>query len=305
MLNSLALLTIEIGIDPEIGDFGGLLLTWHGVFTALGIAAGVLLAVFVGRGLGFTEDDVYSVALVSIPCGIIGARALFVLERWSDVVDDPVDIFRINEGGIAVFGAVIGGVAGGVIYCWIRKLPVRRALDGAACGVLLGLATGRIGDLINGEHFAKLSSLPWAVRYTNLNSPSVLSHPIASCSPASSSPEALHDLCTQHPAVAYDMLGSLLILGVVFLALRYVRREGVAFFTFLLLYSLLRLGESELRLDSREIIWGLTTPQVTALCLMPIAIIGLLWCWRIGAPQRETPRQAGPVPAPAGGGPAG
>ncbi|MEX1254022.1 MAG: prolipoprotein diacylglyceryl transferase family protein [Dehalococcoidia bacterium] len=306
MLDALALLTIEIGIDPEIGEFGGLLLTWHGVFTALGIAGGVLLGVFIGRRLGFTEDDVYSIALVSIPCGIIGARALFVIERWGDIVDDPVDIFRINEGGIAVYGAIIGGVIGGVIYCWIRKLPVRRAIDGAACGLLLGLAIGRIGDLINGEHFAELSGLPWAVRYTNLNSPSVLSHPIPSCSPASSAPEALHNLCTQHPAVAYDMLGSLVILGVVLLVLRYARREGVAFFTFLLLYSLLRLGESELRLDSREIVWGLTTPQVTALCLIPVAILGIVVCWRIGSPEREAPvSPARPVPAPAGGGPAG
>ena len=75
MLNSLALLTIEIGLDPEIQDFGGLLLTWHGVFTAVGIAAGVWLAVILGRRRGFLEDDIYSAALIAIPFGIIGARS--------------------------------------------------------------------------------------------------------------------------------------------------------------------------------------------------------------------------------------
>jgi phosphatidylglycerol:prolipoprotein diacylglycerol transferase len=305
MLSALSLLAIEIDIDPEIGEFGGLLLTWHGVFTAIGIAAGVLLAVYVGRRLGFTEDDVYSVALVSIPCGIIGARALFVIERWNDVVDDPLDIIRINEGGIAVYGAVIGGVIGGVTYCWIRKLPIRRALDGAAVGLLLGLAIGRIGDLINGEHFAKTTDLPWGVRYTNLNSPSVLGHPLPECVATSSSPDALGNLCVQHPAVGYDLLGCLLILGVMFLILRYVRRDGFAFFTFLLLYALLRFGESELRLDSREIIWDLTTPQVTSLFLIPVALLGMLWTWRSGAPEPAAPPPPRPVPAPAGGGPAG
>src|SRR3990172_9479747 len=90
------MLTIEIGIDPEIRDFGGLLLTWHGVFTAVGIAAGVYVAVLIARGRGFIDDDVYSAALVAIPAGIIGARALFVFERWgSPGLDDWVDIFRI------------------------------------------------------------------------------------------------------------------------------------------------------------------------------------------------------------------
>ncbi len=305
MLSSLSLLTIEIGIDPEIGDFGGLLLTWHGVFTAVGIAAAVLVAVFLGRRLGFTEDDVYSVALVAIPAGIVGARALFVIERWSDIVDDPVDIFRINEGGISIYGAVLGGIVGAVAYCWFRKLPIRRALDGAAIAALVGMAIGRIGDLINGEHFAETSGLPWAVRYTNLNSPSVLSHPLEECVIRVGVPPG--DLCAQHPAVGYEMVGDLLIVGVLLFLLARPRRDGVTFFSAVLLYSLMRFGVSYLRLDSRDIIWGLTTPQVTSLMLIPIALIGLLYCWRSGSPERAAPARAGPGPArvPAGGGPGG
>jgi phosphatidylglycerol:prolipoprotein diacylglycerol transferase len=299
MPDVLTLLTIDIGIDPEIGEFWGLLLTWHGVFTAAGIAAGVLLGVTIGRRLGFTEDDAYSIALVGIPCGIVGARALFIIERWSDVVDDPVDIFRINEGGIAVYGAVIGGVLGGSLYCWLRKLPVRRMLDGASIGIILGLAIGRIGDIINGEHFSKLSDLPWALRYTHINSPSALSHPVESCIRTSLAPDAA--ICSQHPAVGYELVASLLIMGLLFLILRYSRRDGLTFFSFLLLYSGMRLGLSYLRLDSREIIAGLTTPQVTALFLIPIAVAGLLYCWRqVQTPEgrRAAPR---PAPAPAGG----
>src|SRR3990172_3835401 len=176
MASVLALLTIEIGIDPEIQEFGGLLLTWHGVFTAVGIAAGVYVAVLIGRRLGFIDDDAYSAALVGIPCAIVGARALFVVERWGEAgLDNWVDAFRINEGGISIYGAVIGGLIGGIAYGWVRKLPLRRGLDGASFGLILGMGIGRIGDIINGEHFAEVSSLPWAVRYTNLNSPSVLS----------------------------------------------------------------------------------------------------------------------------------
>ncbi len=110
MLSQLALLIIDIGMAPEIAEFGGLLLTWHGVFTALGIAAGVTVSVWVAQKKGFIADDVYSVALIAIPGGIIGARALFVIERWGTFKDDPVQIIRLDEGGIAIYGAIMGGV---------------------------------------------------------------------------------------------------------------------------------------------------------------------------------------------------
>ena len=301
MASVLALLTIEIGIDPEIQEFGGLLLSWHGVFTAVGIAVGVYVAVLIGRRLGFIDDDAYSAALVGIPCAIVGARALFVMERWGEAgLDNWVDAFRINEGGISIYGAVIGGLIGGIAYGWVRKLPLRRGLDGASFGLILGMGIGRIGDIINGEHFSEVSSLPWAVRYTNLNSPSVLSGD----SPCGLNPLlglSTDNLCAQHPAVAYEMLGDLLIFGLLFLILRYVRRDGAAFFSMLLLYALMRFGVSELRIDSREVIAGLTTPQVTSLFLIPPALIGLVYCWRQPAAE---PLAAAAALAPATGPPA-
>ncbi len=71
MDSALALLTIEIGIDPVIREFGGLVLTWHGIFTAVGIAAGVFVAVIVGRRLGFLEDDVYTSSMPPLFRGMV------------------------------------------------------------------------------------------------------------------------------------------------------------------------------------------------------------------------------------------
>jgi phosphatidylglycerol:prolipoprotein diacylglycerol transferase len=251
----------------------------------------------IGRKQGFLEDDIYSAALIAIPAGIIGARALFVAERWGDPgLESVIDIFRINEGGISIYGGVLGGIVGGVGYCFFRKLPLRRAADVAAFGALSGMAIGRIGDLINGEHFAEASSLPWAVRYTNIHSPST-QHPLCGLDPVfRPTPD---NFCAQHPAVGYEMVGDLLILGLLFLILWYVKRDGVAFFSFMLLYALMRFGVSELRIDSRTVIAGLTTPQVTALFLIPPSLIGLAYCWLQGpsrAPSRPAPA---PSPAPA------
>ena len=284
------LLTINIGIDPEVVKIGELLLTWHGIFTAVAIAVGVMVALPLARRLGFSEDDVYSAALIGIPCAIIGARAVYVFENWGTFQDDPLQIVRVNEGGIAIYGAVIGGLIGGLGYGIVRRLPLRRGLDGAAIALLVGMAIGRIGDIINGEHFAKPSSLPWAVRYTNENSPSLLAHPQCGLFVETSDPS---QVCAQHPAVAYEMLGDLLIAGVLLVILRYVRRDGVTFFSFLLLYAVMRFGLSYLRLDSPEVFAGLTTPQVISLGLIPIAILGLLYSWF--SPRAQTPA---PVAAP-------
>ena len=281
MINALTLLAIEIDIDPEIREFGGLLLTWHGVFTAVGIAVGVYVAVLLARRLGFIDDDVYSVALIAIPAGIIGARALWVIERWGDPgIDSVLDILRVNEGGISIFGAIIGGIVGGLIYSWIRKFPLRRALDISAVAALVGMAIGRVGDLINGEHFAEASSLPWAVKYVNDNNPSFASHPECSVDPLLFSFGDTSSICAQHPVVAYEALGDLMIVGVILAAIFFLRKDGVAFFGAVLLYSLMRLGLSELRIDSKEVVWGLTTPQVTALFLIPIGVLGLLYTLR-------------------------
>ena len=71
-----------------------------------------------------------------------------------------------------------------------------------------------------------------------------------------------------------------MIVGVILAAIFFLRKDGVAFFGAVLLYSLMRLGLSELRIDSKEVVWGLTTPQVTALFLIPIGVLGLLYTLR-------------------------
>jgi prolipoprotein diacylglyceryl transferase len=271
---------IKIGIDPEIGHLGGLILTWHGVFTAIGIALGVWVAVKMAERVGFIEDVSYTVALVGVPAGIIGARALFVIENHSLFAGNLLDIFRINEGGISIYGALIGGVLGGLAYGVWQRLPIRAGLDAAAFGMILGQGIGRIGDIINGEHFAKTTDLPWAVVYTHANSLSFGRAP-------------------QHPAVAYEFLGDLLIFGLLFLFWRFYKRDGLVFFSYAFLYSIMRVGISALRLDD-QVLWEFKMAQVIALVVIGISILGFAYCLR-QAPGRRT-AEAIVTPRPAAGG---
>ncbi len=292
MLSIAQLLGISIGLDPSLTKLGPFELTWHGIFTAVGIAAGVYLAAWLGRRQGITEDDAYTIALIAVPAGIIGARAMWVWENYAQI-GPWTDVFRINEGGITVYGAAIGGVVGACLYGIIRRLPVTRGLDASGIALLLGMAIGRIGDLINGEHISKTSDLPWAVAYTHINSPgySVL---------------GTGEKIFRHPATTYEMIGDMLIIGimVVLFVRLWAHRPGITFFAGMVLYSAMRFGVSYLRIDScggRAITdsgcpdyvisdW-MTFPQVVSMITFGIGVAGLAWT-SLRKPQAE------PLPAP-------
>ena len=273
------LLSINIGLDPNLGEIVGLLITWHGVFTALGIVAGVWLPVTLASSdrVRIDPDTAYTLGIIIVFSGIIGARALYVIENYgsSSSIDSFVDIFRITEGGISIFGGIIGGAIGGWAYGLRERLRSAAGADVAAFGMLIGLAIGRIGDVINGEHLAEASSLPWALTYSHPNSPAFF-------------------LEAMHPAVAYEALGDLAILGILACMWPLHPKSGVIFVSGLLLYAVMRFFVSFLRLDSEEPLLGLTTPQVVSLLVVILGIPLLLFFLRRDEPEDdegETPAE--------------
>lgn len=264
---STALLTIKIGLDPELFEVAGLEITWHGLFTALGVVVGVAVAAAFARRVGYREEMIYNVALALVIGGIIGARGLYVIENWGDgpgQVDSLGEVLSINTGGISIYGALIGGTVGAWGYAVLAKVPnIPRGADVAVMGAILGMATGRIGCFINGDIFAETTSLPWGVLYTHSGSPGF----------QAGFTEA------QHPAVAYELLGDVVIFLVLALIYSRVRRDGVTFFSWVLLYGALRVGVSFLRLD--DLVWmGLRTAQLIAIVTMALAVPAIVYLLR-------------------------
>jgi phosphatidylglycerol:prolipoprotein diacylglycerol transferase len=258
-LSALVPLVIKIGIDPQIAKIGGLEIAWHGVFTAVGVICGVGVAAFFGRRAGLGEDAIYNTALALVIGGIIGARALYVLENLDQFRDDPLDVFAINAGGISIYGALIGGTLAGGAYALWRRLPhFGQMADIAAMGGIIGMAVGRIGDIINGEHFAKTTDWPIGVLYTNPNSPS---YPRFT---------AVDPPLAQHPAVAYELVGDLLIFAALFVLYRVLKRDGLVFWAWVFLYGAMRFGISFLR-DDNIVFAGLRLAQLIALGAMILA----------------------------------
>ena len=229
---------IEIDIAPTLFEIGGFMLAWHSVFTLIPVVMAVYL---IGRWAvsnGFSDDVVPSVAMWAIPGGIVGARLVHVVDNWSYYAANPSLIPAIWSGGIAIYGALAGGLVAGATYAALKGIPVRRLLDIAAPALILGQAVGRIGDLINGEHFSTSADLPWSIVYTNPASPGYGRPP-------------------SHPAVGYEMLADLLLFGLLYGLRGRLRPDGSLFTLYALGYAAIRLPLSFLRLDSYSAALGM------------------------------------------------
>ena len=276
------LLVIEIPWGPNIGHVFGLLLTWHGLFTAGGILIGVQVALRLSRVMSFDEDDMYTIALVAVPSGIVGARVLFVIEHWERFSREPEWIIQITEGGISVWGALIFGFAGAVAFAFWRRYNVRVGLDAASMGLILGLGIGRLGDLVNGEHLSKTTDLPWAVVYTAPDSPAFV-HSVA--------------FGPHHPATTYEML-ALFVLFALLIPIFYrwlYRYPGVTFTVAAAGYSVTRFLLTYIRIDSPDVGLSFPVPQIVA--GLTLVIVGVLaWFWIcLGPEEREAPLPPGRI----------
>lgn len=278
VLALLPFLSINIDINPVMADFGPFTLTWHGLFTALGIIGGVSLSVWLAKKDGIPPEIGQEIALVGVPCAIVGARLFYVFEHWDRFGDEPLKIVTgITEGGITLYGGLLGGVLGGLIYALWHKWPIGITLDAAAPGMILGQGIGRIGDLINGEHLADKTGLPWGVKYLHPDSPQFqywLNHPDPN------HPLKPLDTYAVHPvAGGYELLGDFVILALLLLVMRrIVRVPGWVFCSYVAMYGVLRFILSYFRFDEQTIA-NVPVPQLVSGILLGIAVLaaGILY----------------------------
>src|SRR3954447_22047369 len=223
---------IEINIDPVLLRLGPLMITWHGLFTAVGVLAGIWLATRFAVERGFTEDDIMSIALWCVVGGIIGARLFHVVDAWPYYAADPVKILMVNEGGLAIWGTIVGGPIAGAIYAYRRGLSVPRLMDICGTALIMGMAIGRLGDIVNGEHHGSPLNGPLSVVYTN---PGTLGEPGVPV----------------HLAVGYELVLDMLIFAICswLLYKRYLPRDSMVFTTMIALYSAGRVVVQFFRLD--------------------------------------------------------
>jgi len=260
---------ITIGIDPTI-ELGPLTIAWHGVTIAIGIVIGGVAVALDARRRGLDPERVYAIGLILVIGALVGGRAFYLLEHGE--LDDPGA--WLGTTGFTFYGGFIAAALGIAYYISRQRLSVSY-LDAIAAGLPLGLAIGRIGDVINGEHYGAASNFLLAVRNT---------HPDA----LTSSPDLAY-----HSGGLYEVLIGATVFAIAWPLRERLQRPLALMWLVLALLAVGRFFEFFLRSDSADLALGLEVAQWTSLLLLAIAATGAwLTLRRRPAPHRHPPPPA-------------
>jgi phosphatidylglycerol---prolipoprotein diacylglyceryl transferase len=257
---------IEIGIDPYV-RLGPVTLAWHGITVALGVVVGAVLARRVATERGLDAAELLNAVLVATMAGLVGAKLLYLLETGA--LRDPSQWISVR--GFAFNGALLFATLGVAAYLRIRRLSLGY-LDAAALGFPLGMAVGRVGDIINGEHYGPPSESLLAIRHTH---------------PAASVPD---QALAYHDGGLYESLMSLAIFAAVWPQRRRLRAPLLPLILVVGLYALGRFFLFFLRYDSEVLALGLSTSQWVSLAMLATAVAAaFVGRWMSGRPRPARP----------------
>lgn len=252
-------LAIIIDLDPNIVRIGPLLITWHGVFAVLGIIAAARLGFWLLTREGVPISDGGDGLAWMVVLGLIGARALYVWENYRIFANGQWPrVFALTEGGISQWGGLFGAILGAYVWARRGKFSFWKVIDAGGPAAMIGLAIGRIGDVINGEHHGSPTNLPWGVEYVNANT---LGQPGV----------------VVHPEVAYEMVLTVLLLAAIMpfhQRLKARLPDGVMGLLYLGLYAAGRFFLSYLRLDPAVFI-GLRQAQLASGLMVLVALVAI------------------------------
>ena len=140
-------------IDPTAFKIGSLEVQWYGLIITLGLILAFIYCFPKMKRFGLDSDRTIDAVLGGVIGGLVGARLYYVAFNWSEYKGDLKSIFNTREGGLAIYGGIIGALAVGLLICKIRKVKMLPMLDITCLGFLIGQGVGRWGNFVNQEAF--------------------------------------------------------------------------------------------------------------------------------------------------------
>lgn len=242
-------------IDSVAFKIGSINIYWYGIMIAAGFLAALITALIIAKKYGVSLETIYDIAIFGMPSAIICARLYYVVFEWESYAANPIDIFKIRNGGIAIYGAIIGAVLSTVIYCRVKKQNLPLICDIGGVGLVIGQIFGRWGNFFNQEAFGG-----------NTNSLLGMTGNVIKESLAQMASEGMNinpDMCV-HPTFLYESLWNVGVLAVLLIMFKRRKFDGQVFLTYITLYGLGRFFIEGLRTDSLYL-FNFRVSQVLAL----------------------------------------
>lgn len=248
-----------VPLDRVALQLGPISIYWYGVIIAAGVILALILANREGKRLDLPKDTFTDLLMWAVPFALIGARAYYVIFEWDAYKHNPVKVFAIWEGGIAIHGALIGAVATAVVFARLKGLSFWKLADIAAPSVLLGQAIGRWGNFMNQEAHGGPVTREFL---EGLMLPDFIIN------------QMYIDGTYYHPTFLYESLWSFAGVIVLLLLRRVNLRRGEMFLTYVIWYSFGRFFVEGLRTDS--LMLGDTSirmAQVVSIAAIAVAVL--------------------------------
>lgn len=240
-------------------SFSFISIRYYGIIMALSILVGIASALLITKKFypELDSDVIYDISPHIIIGAIIGARLYYCFLSWGYFLRNPLEIIQLWHGGMSIHGGILGGLIAGILYAKRHKLLVLKLCDIFSYGLVLGQALGRWGNFFNSEAFGRPTE-----SFLKLYIP-IYKRPIAFMQ---------YDYF--HPTFLYE---SILNIGIFLLLFFVVRRyaeekNGAIFFTYLILYSFIRLFVEQFRIDSVLNIAGIPIAQIVSLIVIFVSL---------------------------------
>jgi phosphatidylglycerol:prolipoprotein diacylglycerol transferase len=249
---------------PILFRLGPLTIHTYGFLVAAGFLIGIGLAVWQAKKEGIASDKIFDLSFYILLAAIIGSRLFFILVNLSHYTQNPLDIFKIWEGGLVFYGGVLCAVPTAVWYVKKHNLGIWNTADMLSPSIAIGHSFGRLGCFAAGCCYGKIAeNLPWGVIFTD--------------------PECLAPTnIPLHPTQLYESAGEFVNFLILIILSRHKAFKGQIFMTYLLLYSVLRLFVEFFRGDTARgfLVSGISVSQGISILIFLAGITGFVFLSR-------------------------
>jgi phosphatidylglycerol---prolipoprotein diacylglyceryl transferase len=279
----LTALAVFTSPGPMIGP---LPIRWYGFLIASAVLIGVSLSTHLAKRRGINPDLISDLSIWLVVAAIPAARLYYVAFEWNQYANNPAEALAIWHGGIAIHGAILGGLVAALIFARLRQVAFWQLADLVAPSLILGQAIGRWGNFFNSEAFGRPTDLPWKLYI-----------------PLAQRPPGYTQFDYFHPTFLYESLWNLAVFALLISLFRWGLKHsgrlkvGTLFLTYLVAYSLGRVWIEGLRMDS--LMFGpLRVAQLVSLVGVAIGTLGLIWLYGLKRPLPDVVPETDPVGQP-------